>query len=89
MISYRFNRTTLTPEAIEFAKWFYIDLCERCLADVLSGRQKVNDKAAYIARQTMEVDDLMGYAYGEMPVSLTTLQRAYYEQTGESVALLP
>jgi hypothetical protein len=82
----RFNGTELTKETIqETLKWFY-DNALGCIEEVKSGKVKVNDPESYFKWRTEQANE---YKEGNIDISVTFLQRAYYIQTGESVALLP
>ena len=83
---YRFNKVILTDESMEKARQFYINNCEMAIKQAESGEVYVNDLPSYVAWQNERITRLKD---GTEPMSLTFLQRAYYEQTGESVALLP
>lgn len=82
---YRFNGVELTEESMKKARQFYIDNAYKCIESAKAGKFFVNDLDTYIANELRRVKEMEDGT----DLSLTLLQRAYYEQTGESVALLP
>lgn len=81
----RFNGVTLTPESLAAARQWYADNWRLCLEEAESGRQSVNDLATYRAWCLANMEK----ALTDTRLSFAMLQRAYFIQTGESVALLP
>jgi len=81
-----FNGVELTDETIlKTRKWFH-DVSLECIDEVKTGKVKVNDEEYYFKwRNEQAIEYMNGYS----DHTLTFLQRAYYIQTGESVALLP
>lgn len=77
---------TIKPEYMEKARQWFIDNCYACLAEVESGEVTVNDPKAYRIYQLHRIERHKAGAYDHC---FTFLQKAYYLQTGESVALLP
>lgn len=91
----KFNNTELTPETIIATRQHFIDICNNCIrlcrqrdVEECSGQGEffVNDKKKYIAQ---EQDVIVYYHQGKGDHTFTFLQRAYWIQTGEMVALLP
>lgn len=86
---YIFNGVTLTEETVKRTRQHFIDIYQGCIDEVLSGdvvlpeHTKQEDYFAY-QRERMEY---MKAGKGEH--NFTFLQRAYWLQTGESIALLP
>jgi len=81
-----FNRTVITDAAIESAKQFYINNAKACIKGAEAGEFHVNDLESWIAWQNERIAEM---SRPDFPMSVAFMQRAYYEQTGESVALLP
>lgn len=82
----KFNGVTLTPETILATRQWFADNAQACIDKVVSGDMKVNDLIGYIERQEQLIDECLS---GVWDHAFTFLQRAYFIQTGESVALLP
>lgn len=81
-----FNSIELTEESIQKTrKWFYNNSIA-CIEEVRNGKVWVNDEEYYFKWRNKEAKEFME---GKHDNNLTFLQRAYYIQTGESVALLP
>lgn len=82
----RFAGVELMPESIGAAQRWFADNALHSLDDALSGRARVNDVPDYVRwcrkRFARSLTD-------EGTRSVAFAQRAYYLQTGESVALLP
>lgn len=76
----------LTPETIAKAEQWFIDNALACIAEAESGKVYVNDLEAYRVRQMAIVKE---YTHKTYRPTFTFLQRAWYIQTGESVAFLP
>lgn len=86
-----FNGEKLTNESIAKAEQFFIDNAQACINEVLSGEikalsTKVNDPQKYIQDRRRTIKHYTNKTY---TLSFTFLQRAYFIQTGKSVALLP
>jgi hypothetical protein len=82
----RFNGVELTADAMQKAREQFAANSEACIAEVKSGDVKVNDPESYFVwMQQLAADALAGRS----DHTLTFLQRAYFIQTGECVALLP
>ena len=82
----RFNDTELTPETIQATRQWYIEHFERLALeapDFLASHYPLEKYKAEMAEKQCAV------TAGEYDRSLAFLQRAYFIQTGESVALLP
>lgn len=82
----KFNGVTLTTETIQATRQWFADNNQACIDEVVSGDMKVNDLIGYIERQEQLIDECLS---GVWDHTFTFLQRAYFIQTGESVALLP
>jgi hypothetical protein len=81
-----FNRIQLTEESIQKTRKWFADNCIACIEEVKSGKTHVNDPESYFADK---IEDAKEYMNGSYDHVIAFLQRAYYIQTGESVALLP
>ena len=82
----KFNGVKLTEESILKARQWYVDNARGCIEEVQNGSVKVNDPEAYIKWREKQIEDALAGRYDH---TLAFLQRAYYIQTGECVALLP
>jgi len=87
MNDYTFNNVKLTIETIKKTDMHFADIYQGCIDEVLSGEVKVNDKEKYILSNSTLKNE---YLKGEVNrYNLTYLQRAYWIQIGENIALLP
>ena len=81
-----FNSVKITAKTIMATREHFAANRHACIAEVQSGELKVNDPAEYVrwmlemAQEDME---------GRHDHTLTFLQRAYWLQTGDMIALLP
>ncbi|WP_063563019.1 hypothetical protein [Paenibacillus sp. O199] len=82
----RFIGVELTEESIQRTRELFADIALECIDEVKNGKVRVNDPESYFAWRKEEAREAL---YGKTDHTLTFLQRAYYVQTGESVALLP
>lgn len=82
----RFNGVELTPETMHATREWFADNARRCIAAAVSGKNQVNDLGSYVAWRERCIADSLA---GKGDRTLAFLQRAYFIQTGESVALLP
>jgi hypothetical protein len=82
----RFNGVDLTSATMRRTREHFADIHRRCIADVVAGRQRVNNPESYIAWQDKAITETLA---GKNDHTATFLQRAYWLQTGECVALLP
>lgn len=81
-----FNGVELTEETIlKTRKWFH-DNSIACIEEAKSGKVFVNDPESYFEWRNEEAKE---YMEGKHDHIVAFLQRAYYIQTGECVALLP
>ena len=85
MQDYYFNNTKLSEATIKKTDIHFADICQKCIEYVLNGGF-VNDKKKYIKDNLKHKKD---YLNGLNRNSSTYLQRAYFIQTGENIALLP
>ncbi|MGV6935984.1 hypothetical protein ACWA2B_10760 [Paenibacillus sp. CMM36] len=82
----RFNGVELTEASILRTRKLFADIALECIEEVQCGKVSVNDPESYFAWRREEANDVLE---GKADHTLTFLQRAYYVQTGESIALLP
>lgn len=83
--SLKFNGVELSEETIQKTQKWFADNAIACIEEVKSGKVFVNDPESYFKWRNEEAKE---YIEGNFDITLTFLQRAYYIQTGESVALL-
>ena len=76
----------IKPEYMEQARDWFIKNCLLCIKEAATGEVFVNDLNEYIKWRKQQIE---AYERGENDHTFTFLQRAYFIQTGESVALLP
>lgn len=82
-----FNGVEITEETIEKTHKHFADICQGCIDEVKSGDVRVNCPESYFAENERRRD-----AHLNRTASVTNFtfrQRAYWVQTGKSVALLP
>jgi hypothetical protein len=82
----RFNGVELTEESIQKTRKLFAEISLDCITEVQCGKVIVNDPESYFTWREEEAKEALE---GKSDNTLTFLQRAYYVQTGESVALLP
>lgn len=81
-----FNGEELTEESILKARKWFSDNRLACIEEVKSGKVKIYcDKEEFYEREKRNSKDFLD---GVNDYTLTFLQRAYFIQTGKSVALL-
>ena len=84
---YTFNNTELTKETIKKTDIHFADISQGCIDEVVSGDVRVNDIEKYINDNKAKRDN---YLKGNINRNnFTYLQRAYWIQTGKTIALLP
>lgn len=82
---YKFNGVILTEETLLKTDQHFAEIDRACIDEVLSGQQKVNNPAEYIA---LGEESRGKFLSGNARNSVTYLQRAYWIQTAECIALL-
>jgi hypothetical protein len=82
----KFNGTELTNESMQKTRKWFSDNSISCIEEVENGSVSVNNEEDYFKWRNKEAKE---YMEGKHDHTVTFLQRAYYIQTGESVALLP
>lgn len=81
-----FNNTVITKESIDKARRFFINNLQAQMEDIRTGKVKVNNKERHLQ---WLIDSEIDCEAGAYDNRFTMLQRAYYIQTGDCVALLP
>lgn len=78
---------TLTADTIKATCQWYADNAQACIDEELSGTSKypVNNQEEYIQEMTEQKE---AYLTGNFMPSLSFWQKAYFIQTGKSVAML-
>lgn len=82
----KFAGTEITQESILKAREWFADNYDGCIAEAVNGEVFVNDLPSYIVWREKQKAEVLA---GKHDHTFTFMQRAYYIQTGESVALLP
>jgi hypothetical protein len=81
----KFNGVELTEESIQKTRKWFSDNAIACIEEVENGKVRVNDCEKYFEMRNKQAKE---YLEGKHEITFTFLQRAYFIQTGESVALL-
>ena len=81
----QFNGVNLTEETIQKTRKWFSDNAIACIEEAERGKVFVNDLEEYSKWRNKEAKE---YMEGKHDHVVAFLQRAYYIQTGESVALL-
>lgn len=81
-----FNGVELTEETILSTRKHFAENAQACIDEVLCGDVKVDDRETYLS---WHIQDMVEFMAGERDHTFTFLQRAYWIQTGDCVALLP
>ncbi|MCY8228821.1 hypothetical protein MOC30_14620 [Bacillus spizizenii] len=81
-----FNGVQLAEVSIQKTRKWFADNAIACIEEVKSGKVYVNDRESYFAWRKKEAKE---YMEGRHDHTVAFLQRAYFIQTGEDVALLP
>lgn len=85
----KFNNVELTQETILATRQHFADNAQGCISEVLSGEVKLpsqTDQKEYFRQQRVRA---INHLAGNYDHTWTFLQRAYWIQTGDDVALLP
>lgn len=82
----KFNGVELTSESIQKTRDWFSNNAIACIEEVKSGKVRVNDPESYFEWRNKEAKE---YREGQHDHTVAFLQRAYFIQTGECVALLP
>jgi hypothetical protein len=81
-----FNGETLSAESLSTAREWYAVHHETCAAEALQGAFAVSDLPSYLASCASMASECREGVYD---YTFALRQRAYYLQTGKSVAFLP
>lgn len=81
-----FNNVELTSDTILATRQWFHDNALDCIKEAVSGQVSVNNLSDYVEWRIRQAEADLN---GENDNTFTFLQRAYYIQTGETVALLP
>lgn len=85
----KFNGTELTPETVQAARQWFADNADACVREAEDGTAPLASHYP-LEKYRQDMETAKQYALtGCIDHTLTFLQRAYFIQTGESVALLP
>lgn len=80
----------LTDVSIQAARQWFAKNCMACAEaarqSLVSGQFYCNDPESYIIKKEQEAENWLN---GDIKMTFTFWQRAYFIQTGESVAFLP
>lgn len=76
----------LTQTSILAARQWFHNNALACIHEVLDGKVKVNDQAAYFEERTATAAACLR---GDYDHTLAFKQQAYYIQTGECIGILP
>lgn len=82
----KFNDTEITQETIQRTRQHFADIAQGCINEAISGEVKVSNLQSYIEWQQGSIEYTLS---GKNDFTFTFMQRAYWLQTGECVALLP
>lgn len=82
----KFNGVELTEETIHTTRKWYADNSMACIEEVKSGDVYVNNQNEYFEWREREAKEYMEGLHDHV---VAFLQRGYFIQTGEDVALLP
>lgn len=82
----KFNGVELTEESIQKTRKWFSDNAMACIEEAKNGKFYVNNLEDYTKWEEKSAKE---YMEGKHDHVLAFLQRAYFIQTGESVALLP
>lgn len=82
----KFNGVEILPSIIHLTKQYFIDIHHKCITGASEGKFFVNDLNSYIDWQQEMINDLDN---GKSDYSFTFIQRAYWLQSGQCIALLP
>jgi hypothetical protein len=85
----KFNGTDLTPETIQATRQWFADNADACVREAEDGTAPLASHYPLEQYRANKAADKAAALAGEYDHTFTFLQRAYFIQTGESVALLP
>lgn len=81
----KFNNVEITAETILKTRQHFVEICEDCIKAATNKDYFVNDIPKYIEWNKERIELTKA---GESDKTFTFMQRAYWIQTGEMVALL-
>lgn len=84
----KFNGVQITEESIEACRQWFADNASNCIEEVELGLVSLPDHVDFEGYKDCMNDRVRAAFAGEYDNTFTFMQRAYYIQTGESVALL-
>lgn len=82
----RFNSVEINQESILKTRLHFAEIYQRCIDGAKNKDFYVNDLEGYILSEEAKISEVM---QGDYDHTLTFMQRAYYLQEGEMIALLP
>lgn len=84
-----FNGVQITEESIKACRQWFADNAQACIDEVEQGFVKLPNHVNFEGYRECMNNKIRAALAGDFDSSFTLMQRAYYIQTGESVALLP
>ena len=85
----KFNGIQIREESIHACRQWFIDNQQACIASALDGSLGLASHVDPLLYVTKCTEKQIEIARGKWDNTITFMQRAYYIQTGEFVALLP
>lgn len=85
----KFNGTELTPETIQAARQWFADNADACVREAEDGTFPLASHYPLDLYRMQQAAARRAALAGEYDHTVAFKQRAYFIQTGESVALLP
>lgn len=85
----KFNGTDLTPETIQVTRQWFADNADACVREAEDGTAPLASHYPLEKYRALQETAKQHALTGCIDRTFTFLQRAYFIQTGESVALLP
>lgn len=85
----KFNGIEITEESISACRQWFADNLQAQIDEVSAGVVKLPAHVVFDEYQANKMQNKEAAMSGEYDHTFTFMQRAYYIQTGESVALLP
>ena len=80
------NGVEITQETIVKTRQVFADMNQACIDDVKNKKEQVSDELAFIRWEEAAMRDMLE---GRCDGSVTFMQRAYYLQTDQDLAILP
>lgn len=85
----KFNDVEITQETTQTTRQWFAENARACVGEVLSGEVILPAHVDFEEYKSQREKYARSALAGEFDHTFTFMQRAYYIQTGESVALLP